>query len=155
MVKSSPGCLGVDPQGNGGVQVVQLLGASHHQAVLSYLQCQPLGSILAMRESAHAPSIGKPCLQGPSIHGYGFNPQHKNNGGKTQRTIILSLTELKPRTAAAAAVTFSRPREATASLPQEIEPRPVQAPVSSFTPRSLAHRPPSSAPGCPPALSPD
>lgn len=151
-MKSSPGCLGVDPQGNRGVQMIQLLGASHHQAALSYFQGQPLGSILVMRYSQPtSPSIGKLCPQGPSIHGCGFNPQHQNNGG-TQRTIIVSLKELKPRIAAAAAGTFSRPREASASLPQEIEPRPVQAPASSFRPTSLAHRPPALAPGCPPAL---
>lgn len=51
VVESSPGCLHVDPQGDGYIQAIQLLGAAHHQAVLSYLQCQPLGSILVMRYS--------------------------------------------------------------------------------------------------------
>lgn len=55
MVKSSPACLTVDPQGDAGIKVIQLLGASHHQAVLSYLQCQPLGSILVIRYSQPTP----------------------------------------------------------------------------------------------------
>lgn len=49
VVESSLACLRVDPQGNGGIEAVQLLGASHHQVTLSNLQGQPLSSVLGMR----------------------------------------------------------------------------------------------------------
>lgn len=45
------GCLAlirVDPQGNIGIQVVQLLGVPHHQVILPNLQRQPQSSILRM-----------------------------------------------------------------------------------------------------------
>lgn len=48
------GCLAllrVDPQGDIGIQMVQLLGAPYHQAVLPNLQRQPQSSILGIQRN--------------------------------------------------------------------------------------------------------
>lgn len=81
--------------------MIQLLGASYHQAVLSYLQCQALCAILVMMYSQPiALALGSYVHKVLASMGW-LQPQHQNNGKKNQRTIILSLQELKPRMAAA------------------------------------------------------
>ena len=48
------GCLAlitVDPQGDVGIQMVQLLGAPHHQAILPDFQRQPQSTILEVCEN--------------------------------------------------------------------------------------------------------
>lgn len=94
-VKSSPACLTVDPQGNSGIQMIQLLGASYHQAVLSYFQCQPLCAVLVMRYSQpiSLSTVHKLCPQGPSKQGVASIPapkqwekNPKDNNSKSQGT---------------------------------------------------------------------
>lgn len=103
-MESCLACLSVDAQGNGGIKVVDLLGASHHQTILSELQCQPLGSILGVRYGQPTcPSIGKPCPHGPSTCGCGFSASTKTMKKEKPNEF---LKEFKPSPAAAAPVGF-------------------------------------------------
>lgn len=76
--------------------MIQLLGPPHHQATLSYLQCQPVSSVLGMKHSQlTSPSIAKLCPQGPSMPGCGFNPQRQNNEEKSDRNCKSQGTQIQ------------------------------------------------------------